>query len=371
MNYVRDRHQADVHILVTTQRTGGVGQEFTLAFIGQNTAAGMKDTLTFTTRQSDTQDMIRSSMVRVMKIGLARYVARTPLAEHVNISYKRPTKAIEVKDKWDYWVFRINLNSNLNGEKTYSSIYFSSGISARRITEDLKISLSLNANYNENKFDYGGTKLLSLSRGQNFNGLVVKSIDDHWSAGGFVSAAASTYNNLKRDINIAPAVEYNIFPYSRSTHQQLRILYRVGLSDIRYIEETIFDKVAERLWNQSLSLSLELRQPWGSISTSLSGSHYFHDVDKKRITLFTGLSLRLWEGLSLNLYGNVSQVNDQLSLRKGAATQEEVLLRRTQLATNYRYFAFIGLSYTFGSIYNNIVNPRFGDTGGGGMTISF
>lgn len=24
------------------------------------------------------------------------------------------------------------------------------------------------------------------------------------------------------------------------------------------------------------------------------------------------------------------------------------------------YYAMIGLSYTFGSIYNNIVNPRFG-----------
>jgi hypothetical protein len=29
----------------------------------------------------------------------------------------------------------------------------------------------------------------------------------------------------------------------------------------------------------------------------------------------------------------------------------------------------LGLSYTFGSIYTNVVNPRFGRAGGGGMTI--
>jgi hypothetical protein len=27
--------------------------------------------------------------------------------------------------------------------------------------------------------------------------------------------------------------------------------------------------------------------------------------------------------------------------------------------TSYRYYSAIGVSYTFGSIYNNVVNPRF------------
>ena len=44
--------------------------------------------------------------------------------------------------------------------------------------------------------------------------------------------------------------------------------------------------------------------------------------------------------------------------------QTVVLLRQQQLKTSYRYFAYAGLSYTFGSIFNNVVNPRFGNGGG-------
>jgi hypothetical protein len=45
------------------------------------------------------------------------------------------------------------------------------------------------------------------------------------------------------------------------------------------------------------------------------------------------------------------------------ASLEDVLLMRKQLATSYEYYFSIGLSYTFGSIYSNVVNPRFGSGG--------
>jgi len=56
-----------------------------------------------------------------------------------------------------------------------------------------------------------------------------------------------------------------------------------------------------------------------------------------------------------------------LSLVKGGASREEILLKRKELATQFRYFTYFGLSYTFGSIYNNVVNPRFGNSSGGMM----
>jgi len=52
-------------------------------------------------------------------------------------------------------------------------------------------------------------------------------------------------------------------------------------------------------------------------------------------------------------------------LAKGEASLEEILLRRKELATEYEYSLSIGLSFTFGSIYSNVVNPRFGGGGGG------
>jgi len=47
VDYVRDRQDAQVHILVTNQQTGGGGTEFTLHFIGQRELAKLSDTLAY------------------------------------------------------------------------------------------------------------------------------------------------------------------------------------------------------------------------------------------------------------------------------------------------------------------------------------
>ena len=86
---------------------------------------------------------------------------------------------------------------------------------------------------------------------------------------------------------------------------------------------------------------------------------------KNIISLNTGLSLRLIKGLSLNVNGSGSMVHNQLSIPKGDYSIEDVLLERAELQTQFTYFASIGFSYSFGSIYNNIVNPRCNSSGGG------
>jgi len=58
--------------------------------------------------------------------------------------------------------------------------------------------------------------------------------------------------------------------------------------------------------------------------------------------------------------GGGSRIHDQLGLPKRGATEEEVLLHRREIATQYSFHAGFGLNYTFGSIYSNVVNPRFG-----------
>mgnify|MGYP000333047977 CR=1 FL=1 len=361
VNYVRDRKEAQVHILITTQRTGSGGTEYTVTFIGQRDYAGMNDTLKFVSKQTDTEDQIRRGIVRVLKMGLVRYVAKTPLADQISISFRRQARPTPVEDRWDNWVFNIELNSFLRGEKANKSIRLHGSLSANRITPDLKIRSSLYASYNESKFELEDSTISSLSRNQGLWGLAVKSIDDHFSAGISWSVYSSTYDNTKLAFSLAPAIEYNLFPYSESTRRELRFLYRVGYRSSRYNEETIFDKTSEILFNEVLSVTLEVKQTWGSVSATLEGSHYFHDFSKNRLQLSSNLSLHLFKGLSLRLSGRISMIHDQLSLPKREATPEEVLLRRTQLATQYKYRGSVGLSYTFGSIYKNVVNPRFGD----------
>ncbi len=77
VDHVRERSAADVHVLITRQRTGGDGRLFTLAFYGQRRFAGLADTLTVSTKQGATEDEQRQAISRVVKLGLARYLART------------------------------------------------------------------------------------------------------------------------------------------------------------------------------------------------------------------------------------------------------------------------------------------------------
>ena len=53
-------------------------------------------------------------------------------------------------------------------------------------------------------------------------------------------------------------------------------------------------------------------------------------------------------------------INDQLALPKGGISDTDILLRNKLTETKFSYYAYFGVSYTFGSIYNNVVNPRFG-----------
>ena len=57
--------------------------------------------------------------------------------------------------------------------------------------------------------------------------------------------------------------------------------------------------------------------------------------------------------------GWYERLRDQLYLPAGEATEEEILLRRRQLATGFQYFASMGLSYTIGSRFRTVVNSRF------------
>ena len=119
VNFVRHRQQADVHILVTSQRTGAGGEEFTIEFIGQLEFENVRDTLKHVALESDTDDKIRSGLVRLIKIGLMRFAARTPMAKDITIGYSKPAQETTQIDKWNNWVFSLELNTWMNGQKSY------------------------------------------------------------------------------------------------------------------------------------------------------------------------------------------------------------------------------------------------------------
>ena len=370
VDYVRDRQDAQVHILVTDQSTGGGGTEYTLHFIGQRELANIADTIAYVSPPSASPDDLRHGLARTIRLGLVRYYAHLGQAGRFDVTYTAPTGPSGAnaasKDRWNLWVFRVSANGFGSGEQSDNFVSLNSSVSANRTTELWKAVLSVNGNYGQSRFILSdGSKFNSYSHSYGFSDLLVKSLGKRWSAGQRMSWTSSTFLNQQRAIRFAPAVEYNFFPYSQSTRRALTLQYSPGINFFRYQDTTIFDKVSEVRGDQTLTASIDLRQPWGSVSSSLEGAAYIDDFTKRHLVFFNSLDLRLFKGFSFFSFGQVSLLRDQLYLPRGDLSDQDRLLRQRQLATSYTYFVNLGLSYSFGSIFNNIVNPRFGGSSGG------
>ncbi len=361
VNYVRDVKEAQLYILETRERTGSGGNKYTYSFMGQKEFAGINDTLSYSSRPDDTRDYQRIWRTQMLKMGMMPYVAKTPLYSEVIIN---PTDAVEqdvVEDNWNNWVFELEAEPDFEGEESYKELELRSSVSATRITHEWKLELDFDHRYTRTKYTYDDTLYTNDKSYQGLDLLVVKSLGDHWSAGLRSTLLSSSYNNINLGLVVMPSVEYNIFPYSESTHRQLRLLYGVGSSIRIYNDSTIYDQIEEMLWQQSLQIAYQVQEKWGSVNVSLEGSNFFHDFSKNMVAFGGYISIRIFKGLSLRVRGGVARINDQLSLVRGSASEAEILLQLQELQTSYHLEGGLGLTYTFGSIYNNIVNPRFGN----------
>ena len=370
VSYVRDRQDADVHVLIATQATGG-GREHTINFIGLRDFAGIETTLVYNSSATDTSDETRNGLARVIKFGLMRYAAESALADQIDITFRgaRPDQAREpADDRWNYWVFTISANGTVNIQARNKFYNGRGSVAANRTTEDWKLNIGVNGSYNESRFELDdGSEIVSSRESYGTNGLLVRSVGDRWGVGVIASVTRASFTNIDLRFRFTPAVEYNIFPYSESSQRQLTFRYAAGINAVNYEQETLFDKFSETLAEHSLTSALSFTQPWGSSSITLTGSQFLNDLGKNRLTVFANTNLRLVRGLSFRLFGIASRVRDQLFLPKAGATNEEVLLRRRQLETSFTYFVNAGFTYRFGSIFNNIVNPRFEGSGGEGF----
>ena len=375
VNYVRDRTAAQVHVISTSLGTGSGGQEVTFKFIGLREFVGVDDEVHYTTAQSASSDDQRREYTRVLKIGLGRYLLRTPYGRNLVLNYQAPKQAgptKPVRDPWNFWVFSVSANGYFNGESQSKSSDWSGNLSARRTTEQWKFNLGFSGNTRSNSFDLGdGSVYKAKSHSWYGNGLVVRSLGPHLSAGATFGGYSSTQENVDVNLRVAPTVEYDFFKYSEYTRRRLVASYSIGVNRYKYSELTIYDKNEETLASQALSLSYAARAPWGNANVGVSASNYLADFHKNRVSVFGGMSVRLVKGLQFSYNASYSRVRDQITLPKGDATDEEVLLRLRQQRTSYRYFGYFSISYTFGSVFNNVVNPRMGNSGGGGERFFF
>ncbi len=374
VNFVRDQEDADVHIFIVSQRTGSGGIEYTIEFIGQKKFEGDDEVMKVISPESDTQEERRNKLVSHIKLGLVGYLFNTDIINQLDLNFDNsvevePTQAPE-NDPWNKWLFEIGGNTNFSGEEARKTLNLNGYAEARRITENWKIDFRHRYNYNRRTFTTTEEEIVGgdttevevteafVRENQSFFGLVAKSLGPHWSAGFYTTIRSSTQDNIDLRLAIAPTIEYSLFPYEEFTRREVTFRYGITAIDIDYTERTIFGETEEVLFEQELNINTEFTQPWGGIEGGINASSFLHDFSKNNLRFDAEIDFRVFRGLSVFISGRYSLINDQLSLPAGDSTDEDVLLNLRNQATSYSFGGSIGIEFTFGSIYNNVINPR-------------
>lgn len=373
VDFLLDQKAADVHILITAQQAGNGGKQYQLIFYGQQAYEGYIDTLRFITDPTATDAETRGQLTQGIMIGIAPLVARTAYASGISIKMKTSDSANEAlseatTDKWNYWVFNTGIDGRLNADKVYKSNRFSADFSASRTTGNLKAGFRIYASKRNSAYEYedssGTSKYTVNNSNYGFYHHLVKSAGPHWSYGYQANYTNSTFSNYKSKIYVNPSLEYNIFPYSQVNNRFFVLRYGIDASLNRYYDTTLYNKIKETLYGQKASASLTMNQKWGTFYGNIYYRNYFSNWKFNSMGINLNVDVRVSGGLSFYINTSGSIVHDQLYLLKGNATEQDVLTRQRQLASNFNYQMSFGINFRFGSKLNNFINPRFDDFSG-------
>lgn len=362
LNYVRNRQDADLHILINSQNAGNGGRNFTIDIIGLRTLTGKNFEMEYQSSPFSSDDEVRFGLMQRIKTGILPFMVNSEMYKQIDILYRGDLEFVEEQliDPWNLWVFRVSLDGNIEVEQHADGHRLNTEINANRTSDKWKVDIESEMTIEQENFEVDDEIVTDNRRENEFESLIVRSLSDHWSAGGGTSARSSTYNNYDLQLELMAAIEYNLFPYFESSRKQLLFLYMAGLTYHDYTDVTIYDKSSESLLSHALNISMEINQPWGDIRTSLEGSSFLHDLSKNRLEIYSNIDVNLFKGFSLRLRAEYSMIRDQLNLPGGGASRDDILLQRREIATDFEFEFSVGISYTFGSLSNNVVNPRFG-----------
>lgn len=367
VNFVTDQSVAEVQLLVTLQRTGGGGYQFTLDYIGLGEFEKKNNTVIFISPKSDTNDLMRNRLVKYIKLGLINYLAEKDVITDLEVSYlgttERSATQEVVIDPWNGWSFELGANANLSGEESRENYRLNGNFEARRTTENWKVRFEYWQNYNKRVFistDSLDNEVRDefVTEAQNVFGLVGRSLSPHWTIGSYFRGMSSTQDNIDLRIAATPSIEYSLFPYSEFNRRSVTIRYGMLAEQNFYSDTTIFGKTDEFLLRQQLRIEAEYTQPWGGVDGEIELGNYMHDFSKNRLNFNLRVNMRVSRIFSFNVSGRYSVINDQLSIPAGDLSDAERLLNLRNQATSYNFGASFGFEINFGSVYNNVVNSR-------------
>ncbi len=366
VEFVRDRFQSDVHVLITTEYSSTGGTQQRLNLLGQKRFAGMNDTLTFFSDPTATDDQKRKQLVQYLKLGLTRYIAKTTSGSNLQITYPVDSSASSgntspeaKKDKWHYWVYQFGASGSFNGNQNNRSNSVYGYFNADKETEEWKASFHVSADKSNSIYKDSSGETKFVRKNYNSGLTIAKSINKHWSYGLSSYYQNTLYNNIKNGFIIRPRLEFSLFPYSKFNSQRIVIQYLLGPLHNSYYDTTIYFKTSEWQVQQSINIITSFNKPWGNINLGIFWSNYFDDLSKNNLSFNGAVNWKIAKGLNFGIYGFYGLIHDQITLRKGAATRDQLLVNNRELLSAFEYNLGLGFSYRFGSISNSIVNPRF------------
>ncbi|TVP54487.1 MAG: hypothetical protein EA351_13160 [Gemmatimonadales bacterium] len=376
VEWVRDRSDADLHVIFTATGAGGGGMQYTLDFIGLRAVAGMDDQLTYTSLGTDVGAEVMDGLTQTFRMGLLRYAVEMGQGRNFSVEFLGARVNDEMggdmgssasgeasapfRDPWNYWTFRFGLSGNMDIQERRSEQRINPSLSANRVTEAWKVDFSFWSNFRRQTIELSdGREIRNDQDSWRVGGLLVRSISDHVSVGIDAGASNSINQNRRARVNVQPAVEWNYYPYMQANRRQFIAHYAAGLEYSNYYEETVFGSLTETLPQHRFAFQYRAREQWGNAGLGFESSQYLHDTDLYSYGLSGDVSYRISRGLELNVSGDASRVNDQIHVAASNFSDEDILLGRVSLPTGYRYQASVGFNYRWGSSVTNVVNNRF------------
>jgi hypothetical protein len=362
VGHVRDQGQANIKLFIYDIANGSGGRNYNLEFEGKGDYKDIYGELNYETTATMTDDEVRKGLLKKVQSGLLKYVLESGLADEVTYTVNSDgtgeVQEVDFTDPWNNWIFEVYGEAELDKESSRREFEYELGFESDHVTEKWRIRTDLELGQANSEFERNEETFTSERYRYRGDGSIVRSLSDHWSTGIFAGGRHDTFTNLDFRYYVEPAIEYNIFPYREVLRREIVIAYKISYFHNDYIDPTIFGEAEEGLFDHSLDVQVRYRQPWGNVYTRLRGSTFLSDFNKNRVQLFGNVSVRLFKGLSVRFSGRFELIRDQINLPAGNASIEDVLLQQKQIATDFETGFSVGLSYTFGSAFNNVINTR-------------
>ena len=303
--------------------------------------------------------------LEMLKKGIYAYIIRTSDKDNVSISFGETDKEDvkkEEKDKWNNWTFETSIGGYFSGQESYLNSYSYMSLSANRITAESKFTSSFSFNSSVSKYKFETDPDVTVENKSKYaNMTYVKSKGEHFSIGAKANYSQATFMNYDGSYKFSPCVEYNLFPYSESSEHRLSLLYGVSANHNDYTDTTVYLITSENFASHLFEFTYNNEQTWGSFNFSIRGNQILDkdDLRKYNVRISSRADWNITKGLSLNYSASINFDRAQIHLPLSGVTYEEIILRQKELESNYFYYMYFGISYTFGSMKNNVVNPRF------------